>query len=308
MAPTRTANGDAVLELADGRRLAYREFGAPDGQPLVALHGTPGSRLKFTIADEIARARGLRMIAPDRWGYGATDPRPRPSLTAYAHDVAALADHLRLERFAVMGVSGGGPYAAAVAAELAPRVTALALAAPVGPIAGEADTEITAFHRFCFGALAHRPATVGAVFQVFRGVLGVAPSLGMRMAMLRVASADRHVLGQPDVRDRLGATFVEGLRPGVAGPVCDLGLFGRVWNVDLAQIAAPSRMWLGTTDQNVPLSAARRLASRVTGCELVELPGEGHLWIANNYGTVLDWIGDQQKGAAEATPQSGQIE
>lgn len=301
MAPPTHA-GDAGLTLADGRRIAFRLSGAPDGLPLVALHGTPGSRLKFTVADAVARTQGIAMIAPDRWGYGATDAHPRPTLAAYAQDIAALADHLGVGRFAVMGVSGGGPYAAAVAAVLGDRVTAMALAAPVGPIAGETDSEITPFHRLCFGALAHRPATVGAVFHVFRAVLGVAPGVGMRMAMLRVASADRRVLEQADVRDRLGAAFIEGLRPGVAGPVCDLGLFGRVWDIDLARISAPSRLWLGTSDQNVPRSAARRLASRVPGCSLVELAGEGHMWIANNYGTVLGWIAEQQKGAANATP------
>ncbi len=300
--------GDAVLTLSDGRRLTYRLSGALDGQPLVALHGTPGSRLKFTIADGIAQARGICLIAPDRWGYGATDPHPRPTLATYARDVAALADHLGVQRFAVMGVSGGGPYATAVAAELGDRVTALALAAPVGPIAGEADTEITAFHRLCFGALAHRPAMVGAVFGVFRAVLGVAPNVGMRMAMLRVAAADRRVLGQSDVRMRLAATFIEGLRPGVAGPVGDLSLFGREWSIDLARISAPSRLWLGTTDQNVPRSAARRLAARVPGCSLVELPGEGHLWIANNYATVLGWIAGQKKSANPATLHDGQID
>lgn len=305
MAPTLTTDGDAVLTLADGRRIAYREFGAPDGHPLIALHGTPGSRLKFTVADEAARARGIRMIAPDRWGYGGTDPHPQPTLSAYTQDVSDLADHLGVQRFAVMGVSGGGPYAAAVAAELANRVTALALAAPVGPIAGETDAEITAFHRFCFGALAHRPATVGAVFRVFRAVLGVAPDLGMRMAMLRISPADRRVLAESGVRARLGATFAEGLRPGVAGPACDLGLFGRPWRIDLARVAAPSRLWLGTTDQNVPRSAARRLASRVPDCSLVELPGEGHLWIANNYSVVIGWIADQQQGVETVKPTNG---
>jgi pimeloyl-ACP methyl ester carboxylesterase len=195
-----------------------------------------------------------------------------------------------------MGVSGGGPFAAAVASEMPDRVSALALVAPVGPIAGEADTEITPFHRLCFGPLAQTPAAVGAVFHAFRAVLDVSPDIGMRMAMLRIAAADRRVLRQRDVAARLGETFIEGLRPGVSGPITDLAIFGARWDVDLAKAMVPARLWIGSKDQNVPRSAARRLAQRLPACELTELSGAGHLWIANNYDVVLGWVARAQTG------------
>ena len=211
---------------------------------------------------------------------------------AFAEDMAALADGLGLGRFAVLGVSGGGPFAAGVASELPDRVRALALVAPVGPIAGEADAEITSFHRFCFGAFAQSPAAIGAAFRAFRAALGVSPAMGLRIAMMRAAAVDRRVLRQADVAARLGETFIEGLRPGVAGPIIDLGIFGAPWDVDPAKAHMPSRLWIGSEDQNVPRSAARRLAKRLPACELAELGGEGHLWVANNYSLVLGWIAD----------------
>ena len=113
----------------------------------------------------------------------------KPSLGAYAADVAALADQLGLGQFSLFGVSGGGPYAAVTAALLAERVTALALVAPVGPIHGEADGEISRFHRFCFGQLARTPAAVGLVFGAFRWALAIAPNAGMRLAMVRIAAS-----------------------------------------------------------------------------------------------------------------------
>jgi pimeloyl-ACP methyl ester carboxylesterase len=284
------AAGDGLVSIGGGRSFSYRAFGDEAGMPLFALHGTPGSRLKFVVAHPVARAVGLRVIAPDRWGYGATERHPRPSLKAFAEDMAAFADALGIGRFAIMGVSGGGPFAAAVASEMPDRVSALALAAPVGPIAGEADTEITPFHRLCFGPLAQTPAAVGALFHAFRAVLDVSPDIGMRMAMMRIAAADRRVLRQRDVAARLGETFVEGLRPGVAGPITDLGIFGAPWDVDLARAKVPARLWIGSKDQNVPRSAARRLAMRLPDCELTELGGQGHLWIATNYDVVLGWI------------------
>lgn len=287
--------GDATCLLPDGRQIAYRTFGAGDGYPLLALHGTPGSRLKFQVADAAARRAGVRVIAPDRWGYGGTHRHAQPTLRSYAGDVVWLADSLGYERFAVLGVSGGGPFAVAVASAFPRRVTALALAAPVGPIAGEDDTEISAFHRFCFGALARSPGSVGVVFGFFRSVLGVSAGLGMRMAMARVSSADREVFRQPEVARRLGETFTEGLRPGVVGPITDMSLFGAPWDIDISRVEAPTRLWLGTVDRNVPLSAARRLAARLSACDLVEIEGAGHLWIANNYATVIDWVASAAK-------------
>lgn len=281
--------------LGGNRRMTYRSFGPADGFPVVALHGTPGSRLKFWVAGEHAHRLGLRVIAPDRWGYGATDRHPEPSLSAFAADIATLADSLGIGRFAVMGVSGGGPYATAVAACLGTRVAALALVAPVGPMVGEdwpAEdlASISAFHRFCFGPFARSQHGARLVFGGLRRLLHVSPGLGMKVAMATVPAADRRVLATAGVSARLAATFIEGLRPGIEGPAIDLRLFGQPWEVPLGDVIAPSRLWIGTADRNVPIAAAKRLASQLRGCTVIELPGEGHLWVALNYGVVLDWI------------------
>ena len=256
----------------------------------------PGSRLKFSVTDGPARDLGLRVIAPDRWGYGGTDVHPAPTLAAYADDVGALADRLGIGRFAVLGVSGGGPYTAAVAAKFPDRVLAAALVAPVGPIAGEPDSEITRFHRFCFGAFAtsHYPARV--VFGAYRRIIRASPGLAMRVATARVGPKDRETLAAPGVLTRLADTFREGLREGAEGPGIDLDLFSRPWGVPLANVRAPACLWIGTDDRNVPISAARRLASRIAGCEIVILPEEGHFWIALHYGDVLDWIAQKTSG------------
>ena len=288
------AADQSIILATDGRRMQYRSFGPSNGFPVIALHGTPGSRLKFSVTDEHAHRLGLRIIAPDRWGYGGSDPHPAPELSAFAADIAALADGIGLTRFAVMGVSGGGPYATAVAALLPERVGALALVAPVGPIAGEPDGEIGAMHRFCFGPLARRRGATRLIFTGLRRLLRWSGPLGMRLAMARVAAADRLVLAHEGVSTRLAATFTEGLRAGAEGPSVDLWLFGRRWGLPLGNVRAPARLWIGTDDRNVPVSAAKRLASRIPGCVLAELPGQGHLWVALNYATVLGWIAENR--------------
>lgn len=296
--PSRTP-ADHSFTLADGRRLAWREYGDPAGVPLLALHGTPGSRLKFSTTDGPARALGLRVIAPDRWGYGHTHPHPDPGLSRFPADVSALAAHLGLTRFAVMGISGGGPYAAAAAALLPESIAALALVAPVGPIAGESDVVLDRFHRFCFGWFARDPRAPHITFRAFRRIMLLAPKTGMAIAMSRVPDADRAVLAADGVSARLTETFIEGMRPGAAGPATDMLVFGRPWQVPLERATMPARLWLGDQDRSVPISAARRLAERLPDCTHVRLPGEGHLWVAVNYAEVLRWIADTM-GAASA--------
>src|SRR4051794_21726491 len=127
---------DSIIRLGGGRRLCFRDSGSDDLLPVIALHGTPGSRLKFVNAEAEAKSLGVRLITPDRWGYGRSDAPLRPALERYGADIEQLTSQLGIDTFAVLGLSGGGPYAAAVAATLGSRVRRLALVSPVGPIAG----------------------------------------------------------------------------------------------------------------------------------------------------------------------------
>jgi pimeloyl-ACP methyl ester carboxylesterase len=125
---------------------------------------------------------------------------------------------------------------------------------------------------------------------VLRWSLGRSPYLAAQLATLRGGRADKELIAQPQICERLLGSFREGLRPGMRGPITDLALFSRPWGVDLADIVAPARLWIGTADKAVPLVAARALAARISGCSCQELTGEGHFWIAANYARVLDWI------------------
>jgi pimeloyl-ACP methyl ester carboxylesterase len=289
---------DHSLRLPDGRRLGFRIYGDPVGTPILFLHGTPGSRLKFSIAHDAGRERGLAIVAPDRWGYGLTEAPPAPSLRGFGEDMAALMDKLGRRRFAVGGISGGGPYAAAVAACLPSRVTALALVSPVGPIADAGlGPSLPLLHRLCFTVLPSRPRTVSTAMRAFRWSLSHTPRLAGRLTTWRAARPDKRLIGRSEVRQRILNSFSEGLRPGTAGPNTDLAIFSRSWQVDLAAIAAPSRLWIGMRDSNVPVSAARILAQRIPHCILTELPNEGHLWVSVHHADVLAWIASAVGGA-----------
>lgn len=297
----------AFVHLADGRRIAYRQFGAADGHPVLSLHGTPGSRLKFEIADAEARQAGLRLISIDRWGYGFTDVNPRTTLAAFTSDMQALADSLGLARLAVMGISGGGPFAAATAAApgLAGRISALALVAPVGPIAGTpAGLRMSPFHIFAFRAVSQTPGAVRLGFGGFRSLLGDHSALAMKIAAARASTIDRSVVCRPHQRQALVDAFRAGLAFGCDGPVTDMRMFGRRWDIDPAGINCQSRMWLGTADRNIPLEPARYLAERIPRCELTDLEGQGHYWVIDHIPEVLDWLAQATAGGGRSTARS----
>lgn len=285
-----------ILQLADGRKLRFSELGTGDGMPVFALHGTPGSWLKFRGAHDAALAVGIRLIAVDRWGYGGTDAPhksiARTSMETYGADLAALADALGLSRFGILAISGGGPFGAVTAAQLGPRIMAIALVCPVGPMYGAPPDGSSAFHRFCFNILPRTPGAIRTVFGGFRWLLRLAPLTAVQVATSRAAAADRALMAEPDRRRQLADTFTAGLAPGVNGPVIDMTLFSRPWHI-AAPLEAPARMWIGLDDRNVPLPAARRLATMV-GAQIVEMPGCGHYWIAQEWPEVLAWLANSR--------------
>ena len=147
--PAATDRTSRVQRLADGRRIGYAEFGDPRGATVLALHGTPGSRLMFALTDRAARARGLRIVAPERPGYGLSDFRRTTSLAQTAEDMTAFADALGLDRLAMIGVSGGGPFAVAAGSVLILVGVAVgAGAVPRGCPAGAAGRRSRAVERW----------------------------------------------------------------------------------------------------------------------------------------------------------------
>ena len=128
---------DGRIRLADGRRLGYAEYGDPEGKPLFYCHGFPASRLEAALLDPSARKAGVRVVAADRPGCGLSDFQPDRRIGDWPGDVVELAGALGIDRFAVVGVSGGGPYALACARKIPQRLTAAAVVCGLGPV-GEA--------------------------------------------------------------------------------------------------------------------------------------------------------------------------
>jgi pimeloyl-ACP methyl ester carboxylesterase len=280
-----------VLRLSDGRRIGYAEFGDARGLPVLAIHGTPGSRYMFALTDHAARERGLRIIAPERPGYGLSDYHRRDALAHTAEDVNALAGALGLDRFALIGVSGGGPHAMAAAASMPDRVALLALVSPVGPIADcHRRIRMSAFHRLVFTRAGRSKPACASFFWSLRNLVRWAPGVAHAGLMRRVTPSDRTILTSADVRANLRAAVGEGLRPGIKGALQDLRLFCGPWNLPLAEINVPTIMWQGSDDTIVPPQAAYHLAETLPNCRLDVVQGAGHYWVFAQFARVLEAV------------------
>jgi pimeloyl-ACP methyl ester carboxylesterase len=289
--PVETNRHANVMRLPDGRRIGYAEFGEPRGLPVLAIHGTPGSRYMFALTDQAARDRGLRVIAPERPGYGLSDYYRRDLLADTAADLVAFADALSLDRFALIGVSGGGPHAMAAAASMPDRIRLLALISPVGPIADcYRRISMSSFHRLVFTRVGRSNRACASFFWSLRNLIRWAPGVAHAGLMRRVTLSDRAILTHAEVRANLRAALFEGLRPGIKGALQDLRLFCGPWNLPLAEIDVPTIVWQGSDDTIVPPQAAYHLAESLPNCRLDIEQGAGHYWVFAQFGRVLDAV------------------
>ncbi len=267
-----------TVELRDGRRLGFAEFGPKTAFPVFYFHGWPGSRLEAGFFE----VPGARMIGVDRSGYGLSDPHPNRKLADWPRDIEQLADHLRLDKFAVIGMSGGGPYAASCAYFLKDRLTKVAVIAGLGP------PEAPGMSGRRVGLLldmGNRPMTSAVLGTLMRALIrNPMAEQHFHRIRSRVArgSADERAM-TPEFLQMLLSSFREGLRLSAKGPTSDARVYGEPWPFTLADIKTPMSIWHGTHDTQVPVSIGRHYAKFIPNARATFPEGDGHVSIVTNY-------------------------
>ncbi len=280
----------ATCSLADGRRLGYAVYGAPEGRPLLFFHGTPGSRMMAGFAAAAAHRCGIRLVAPERPGYGLSDPQPGRVLLDWPEDVRQLTDSLGLQRFALVGVSGGGPYAAACAWRLPERVTALGLVSSLAP-REELDQPLPWSRRLLALILRH-PRLTTPFLAVLAKAVRRQPEQLLHVLLPLAPREDRLLLARPDIRHLQLDGLVQACRQGAQATAQDLAIFTQPWGFSLSAIRVPTYLWHGGRDQVVPVTMGRCLAARISGCRARFLNDAGHLWIFEGYEEVLQTLAE----------------
>ena len=279
---------DKTLRLRDGRRLAYAEYGDPSGSPVILFHGNPSSRLSWGLIPGSPFRPHLRLIAPARPGFGHSDFQPGRQLLDWPDDVCELADALGLRRFAVLGVSGGGPATLACAWKIPERLTAVGVVSSPCPTDAPGVTEgMSRTNRTLF-LLAKRAPALVRLNMAFLAYLARSDRLVERL-VYKMADVDKALVQRPEVRRYLAAGFAEALRQGGAGSAHELVInHGRPWGFPLEDIEIGVHLWQGEADPSVPPAMGRYLAQSIPNCEATFIAGAGHLWMVDHVGDVLD--------------------
>jgi len=255
-------------------------MGDPEGFPLFVFHGTPGSRLSWRSGDPIARISGLKVITTDRPGYGLSDPKPDRTLLDWPDDVAALADHLGLKRFAVAGGSGGGPHAAACAYKLPDRVSVAILYSSPAPANFSGATKGLSFANLGSVLLSrYAPWLRRVLMKRYREIFLKNPDGYIDALASQMSPCDQRILRRAEVRERIEAEIREAYRQGVEGHIVDsrLVMTGKSWGFDLGAIIVPVHVWYGERDRLVTKAMARYLVEAIPTAQAHFLPDKGHL-------------------------------
>jgi len=271
---------DSSVTLSDGRVLAYAEYGDPDGEPVLLFHGLPGSRMSWGLLPDCPFPPGVRAIAPDRPGYGGSDPDPGRSHLSWADDVASLANLLELRRFSVLGVSGGCPGALACAALMPEQLKV------VGVVSGAAPTNapgvmagLSGVNRFFFKLAWYAPWLSTLNIRLVAAMIRRDPQRYINTMKKKLHSVDKEILDRPEVERMLIDDFTEALTQGPAGMVDDMNAnHGKSWGFALDAIKCHVSFWYGGLDRSVSPAMGRYLAAAVSDSELIEVPNAGHLW------------------------------
>jgi pimeloyl-ACP methyl ester carboxylesterase len=280
MASTSTDN---VIQLADGRQLGYAEYGDPDGTPLFIFHGMPGSRLEAKLGDETATKLGVRIIAPDRPGHGLSDFQRDRTFLDWPDDVVELADALGIERFAIAGISGGGPHAAACAYKIPERLTAVGIVSGLGPFdAPEAKEGMSGQNRLLFSAANKAPWLISPVMWLMGEGIRRFPDRMMSMMMKALPECDQAVLARPEAVAIFKEDAVEAYRHGSRGATWETVMAARPWGFRLEDIGMKVHLWHGELDTNVPPAMGRYQASAIPDCEATFYADEGHMSLVMN--------------------------
>lgn len=266
------------LNLANGGRIAWEESGDPNGTPVFFFHGWPASRLQGAGFSVEARELGVRIIAPDRPGIGLSTFQANRKLLDWPSVVAQMARHLGIERFRVLAISGGGPYAFASAWALPDQIEAALVASGAPPLPPEMDrAALFAVYRLLLQVYRWQPGLLRAAFWCARPFVTLRPPLWLWPLMLKLTTpADTATLSDPQVFEGSFNCYRESWRGSALGVALDGEIYAEPWGFDVREIRTPMRIWHGKDDRSFRWQLAEELAEKLPNCESRFVENEGH--------------------------------
>lgn len=280
---------DHIITLQDGRKLAYIEYGKTNGLPVMLFHGTPGSRIWALTDDMVAKQLGIRLISIDRPGYGLSDPKQNRTVLNWAEDVNEIADQLKLQTFSIIGVSGGGAYAAACAYKIPERLQSVQMVSSATPFENEEPpASMCRENRIAFFISKRLPLLLKWAYRAQKKQMEKNPEKymqGMKKGNRHLCKWDQQFI-QTDEDIKLTMIHMkEALRNSVDEAVAEPALLAKHWGFNFQNISIPIHIWHGTADTLSSIEEIKKVASatpHVTTHYIKDaghfLPDDPHIW------------------------------
>ncbi len=280
-----------IMTLNDGRSLGFSDFGDPNGKPIIYFHGFPGSRLETQRFNQVALANNYRLITMDRPGMGLSSLDRNRTILSTVNDVITLADYLKIDRFSVMGHSGGGPFVAACAYLIPQRMTGAAIVSGMSPFMNpETHVGMVRAQLFASKLVKIFPPLATLMMKITRMMLNKSDKLLEKM-IKPLPLIDQNIFRDPVSGKELIQSTLEAFRNGVAGTAYEMKILLNDWGFKLEDIICPVSIWHGAKDSQVPISNAKLYAKLITNSSLHIFEDDGHhSLIKNNFVGIVETL------------------
>jgi pimeloyl-ACP methyl ester carboxylesterase len=284
------------VDLGD-RSLAIDVTGDPDGYPIFLMHGTPGSKNGPKPRPIVLHRMGIRLISYDRPGYGGSHPLPGRSVAHAADDVRAIADHLGIDKFAVVGRSGGGPHALACAAKMPDRVTSTAALVSFAPsnadgldwYEGMAQQNVTDYTKADIEFSDLMEDVKKRAYDMRDD-----PESLVRLIDAALCTTDRRVIDDRALRRLITDSYKVAVRKGPDGWLDDTAALRHPWGFSLGEIVTPVLLWHGEEDMFAPRSHTLWLGQQIPHAQVRIQPKAGHFAAVEILPEILVSLTDPQ--------------
>lgn len=279
--PTNKEN--QIVILSDGRKMGYAEYGDPNGKPLLFFHGWPMSRLQAKLIDKEAKEFHIRILSLDRPGYGLSDYKEGRTILDWVDDVDEFVRILKIDKFSVLGQSGGGPYALACAYKIPERILDTIIVSGLAPpYIPELLSGMFPINKFGWNNLSKIPllAELAAGIQFIES-----KSSFKKLLPLYRSKQEIETIG-PLFREII-IIRREAFKEGFRGSALDLKLYASDWGFKVKDIHKKVYLWYGGDDKFVPIAMGQYYESEIKNSKLTIFPHEGHAIIINHAKEIL---------------------
>ena len=283
---------DQTTQLRDGRTLGYAEYGTPNGSPIFYFTGGNSSRFEGKWFQEAAQKKDVRLIVPDRPGFGRSTHQPTRQLIHWSDDVSQLADFLSIETFSIFGLSGGGPHVLAVAHQIPERIQKAAIISGTGtPNMPDKFRGMWPPVRMIFLTAKHLPTANRFLLKQMSNFYSNEEQMLTQMKRAMPKPDVELIERRPEIISIFAEAAREAHRSGIDGDAYEWQLYVREWGFALSEIKKEIKLWYGTYDQQVPIGMGRHLQKELPNATLIEVEDGGHFSTINNHiDEIIDYL------------------